>query len=125
MKTKQSGQPHTRRQRWIRRRAVDLHLRGAVRLAVNTFFRFTHRSKDAKALWSQRERVWIGNRTFLEWALSEAEIDIPWIVAKSADAPESKNEFRRAVREELLACWADQMAELPSKSTPRWPPLPS
>lgn len=124
MKTRQTPQPHTRRQRSIRRRAGDLRLRSAVRLAVNTFFQFTHRSRDAKALWSQRERVWIGNRTFLEWSLSAAEIDIPWIVARSSDAPETKSEFRQAVRDALLACWADQLAELPSKSTPRWPPLP-
>lgn len=114
----------TPRQESVRHRASRLYLHGAVRLAVHAFFHFTHRAEAADALWCHRERVWLGSRTFLNWSMCDASIDVPWLVAEVADAPESAEEFREAVRAELMACWAEQLACLPSKSSPTWPPLP-
>lgn len=113
-------------QRSIRRRASRRHLRGAVRLAAQAFFRFTHRGNVAEALWSHSERVWMGSQTFLNWAMCDPDIDIPWLVAEATDAPEtaSESEFREAVRAELIAYWREQLAALPRKSTPPWLPLP-
>lgn len=116
--------PPSPHQKSVRRRTSGLHLRGAVRLAVHAFFHFTHRSREAKALWSRSERVWLGNRTFLDWAMRDGTIDLPWLVADAADAPETADELREAVHAELVAYWAEQLAALPRKSTPHWPPLP-
>ena len=114
----------TPRQRSVRDRASRLYLRGAVRLAAHAFFRFTHRAKLANALWSHSEGVWLGSQTFLNWAMCDAGIDIPWLVAEAEDAPQTADELCEAVRAELTAYWAEQLAALPHKSTPRWPPLP-
>ena len=89
-------------QRTIRRRSAGLPLHDAVRLAVSQFFHFTHTAEHATALWCKRERVWLGNKTFLDWALSDATIDVPWLVAKASDAPEEADELEEAVRSELL-----------------------
>jgi len=127
MKAQRIPQPPTRRtqrQLSVRHRASRLPLRGAVRMAADAFFRFTHRAKRAQALWCHREGVWLGSKTFLNWAMCDDGIDIPWLVAEAADAPETADELRKAVRAELIAYWAEQLASLPSKSTPRWPPLP-
>jgi hypothetical protein len=112
------------RQRSVRRRASGRPLQNAVRLAADTFFQFTHRAKRSKALWSDTDHVWLGSKTFLDWAMSEKEINIPWVVAKASDAPHAADELREAVHGELVAYWADRMASLPSKSNPRWLPLP-
>jgi len=114
----------TRRQLSVRHRASRLYLHAAVRLAADAFFRFTHRAKRAEALWSHTERVWLGSRTFLHWAMCDARIDIPWLVAEVVDAPETVDELQKAVRAELIAYWAEQLAALPHKSTPQWLPLP-
>ena len=114
----------TFRQRSVRCRARHLHLRAAVRLAVRAFFRFTHSARDGKALWSQHEQVWLGSQTFLHWAMRDDDMDIPRLVADAAGAPEETDELDGEVRRELLAYWAEQVAELPAKSTPRWLPLP-
>ena len=114
----------TLRQQSVRHRASGLYLRGAVRLAARVFFRFTHRAKTAEALWSRSERVWLGRKTFLDWAMCDAGIAIPWLVAEVADAPETADDLHEAVRAELIAYWAEQLADLPGKSTPGWPPLP-
>ena len=114
----------TARQRSVRHRASSLYLHAAVRLAAYTFFRFTHRAKRADALWCHSQGVWMGNKTFLDWAMRDAEIDIPWVVAEAADAPDRADELNEAVRAELVAYWAEQLAALPRKSTPLWPPLP-
>ena len=114
----------TARQRSVRHRARRLYLHAAVRLAVLAFFRFTHRAERTKALWSHREGVWMGSQTFLNWAMSDGHIDIPWTVAEAADAPDTADELRAAVRNELRAYWADQLASLPAKASPKWPPLP-
>lgn len=114
----------TPRQRSLRHRASRLPLRSAVRLAVHAFFHFTHRAERANALWSRSERVWLGNQTFLNWAMRDAGIAVPWLVAEAADAPDSAEELHEAIRNELLACWAEQLASLPHKSTPQWLALP-
>ena len=114
----------TPRQLSIRKRARNLYVHGAVRLAVQAFFRFTHRAHRAEALWSRREGVWLGSQTYLHWAMSDGAIDIPWMVAEAANAPETAAELEAAVRTELVAYWAEQLAALPAKSTPAWPPLP-
>jgi hypothetical protein len=56
--------------------------------------------------------------------MCDANIDIPWMVALATDAPETADELREAVRAELIAYWAEQLAALPRKSTPTWRPLP-
>jgi hypothetical protein len=93
-------------------------------MAVHSFFRFTHRAKEGKSLWCQRERVWLGNRTFLDWSMSDADMNIPWVVSVASDAPETTDELHDTVRSELKALWDEQLKALPSKSTPTWPPLP-
>ncbi len=112
------------RQRSVRHRVSRLPFKDAVRSAVDALFRFTHSASSAKALWSARERVWLGNRTFLKWAVVDAEIDIPRIVAKTDGAPDTPDELHDAVHAELKGYWADHLASLPRKSTPRWMPLP-
>jgi hypothetical protein len=112
------------RQRAVRRRARGRPLQRAVWLAADAFFQFTHRATRGKALWSDSERAWLGSQTFLDWAMSDAEIHIPWVVATAADAPNAPDELRKAVQTELIAYWADQMASLPRKSNPHWLPLP-
>jgi hypothetical protein len=114
----------TMRQRIVRYRASQLPWRVAVRMAARAFFHFTHRARSDKALWSESERVWLGSQTFLHWAMSDDDIDIPWLVAGVSGAPEEADELESAVRRELLAYWGEQLAALPQKSTPRWLPLP-
>jgi hypothetical protein len=99
-------------------------LRPAVWAAVNSFFRFRYRATHAKALWCETKRVWLGNQTFLHWALWDAQIDIPWVVARSLEAPEGEVPLREAVCAELAAYWADKMESLPHKDNPGWFPLP-
>jgi hypothetical protein len=114
----------TARQRTRRCRSRRLSLGAAVRRAVDVFFRFTHRAAESKALWSELERVWMGRATFLDWALSDPDIDIPWVVALAADAPPVFDDLVSAVRDELIAYWTIQFARLPPAKKPRWLPLP-
>jgi hypothetical protein len=118
--------PHasTGRQRAIRRHACKLPLKNAVRLAVDVCFRFRCRTVQGKALWSETERVWLGSDTFLYWALSLADFDIPWAVATAAGAPQDVEQLRGAVRTELVSYWAERIAALPHRELPRWLPLP-
>ncbi len=112
------------RQRRIRRRARRLDFKAAVHLAADALFGFTHRATQGKALWSESVCVWMGNATFIHWAMAEARIDIPRIVAETDGAPGTEDEFQKAVRSELKAYWADRLDSLPPKSTPGWLPLP-
>jgi hypothetical protein len=112
------------RQMSVRLRANGRSLHDAVRLAVLEFFRFTYRRKVGEALWCETERVWMGNETFLHWAIFEADIDIPSLVATATDAPETPEGLLAAVRAELAAYWTDKLASLPRRETPRWMPLP-
>jgi len=114
----------TARQRYVRSRSSRASLECAVRFAVDVFFGFRYRSTGASALWCETERVWLGNETFVDWALCDADIGIPWAVATALDAPENPDELREAVRAELIAYWTLQMASLPSNEHPRWLPLP-
>ena len=114
----------TARQRSIRRHSRGLPLKRAVRFSVDALFEFNWRATQAKALWSETERVWLGSDTFLHWAIWDADIDIPWVVATAAGAPEDAECLREAVREELVAYWADRLAALPPKGRPHWLPLP-
>jgi hypothetical protein len=108
----------------VRQRASRLPLHRAVRLAAHAFFRFSHRSDSSKALWSRRERVWMGSQTYLYWAMSDPRINIPWLVADVPDAPDARDALQEAVRAELVAYWGERLAALPQKKTPSWPPLP-
>ncbi|NUQ61645.1 MAG: hypothetical protein HUU20_04100 [Pirellulales bacterium] len=114
----------TLRQRSLRHRLRSLPLAGAVHLAAEAFFRFRYRAVRADALWSETEHVWLGSETFLHWAMWDAAIDIPWVVAAAADAPPDGDELRKAVRAELKAYWTEQVAGLPRKKSPGWLPLP-
>jgi len=114
----------TCRQRSIRRRARRFPLKKAVRFAVDVCFRFTGRATQVKALWSETERVWLGSKTFLDWSMWIENIDIPWVVATSADAPQDEEQLREVVLAELNEYWANQLAVLPSKERPNWLPLP-
>ncbi len=113
--------PH---QRFLRHRVRQLPLASAVQIAAEAFFRFRYRALRANALWSEAEHVWLGNQTFLYWALWDASIDIPWVVAASVDAPEDVNKLREAVRAELGVYWTAQVANLPRNKFPGWLPLP-
>ncbi len=114
----------TPRQRSVRHRASRLYLASAVRFAAQAFFGFTHRGEPAEALWSGREGVWLGSQTFLHWAMCDAHADIPWLVAAATDAPKTAHELREAVRAELIAYWAEELAVLPRTNRPAWSPLP-
>lgn len=114
----------TYRQRSSRRRSSGSPLESAVRDAVDLFFRFKYRNPEAKALWCETERVWLGRETFLHWALWDDEIDIPWVVATAPDAPAEADDLREAVRAELKAYWAERTSSLPQRARPRWMPLP-
>jgi hypothetical protein len=119
-----STKRRTSRQRLLRCRLGRLALGPAVRKAIDAFFRFRYRATDAKALWCGTRRVWLGNETFFHWALWDAQIDIPWVVAQCFQAPKDEDALREAVCAELTAYWADKMTSLPRKSNPRWLPLP-
>ncbi len=112
------------RQRRVRQRARRLCFEAAVCYSADAWFGFTHRASAGKSLWSDKEHVWLGNTTFLCWALDSGQIDIPRIVAGTDGAPEDETELHEAVKSVLAAYWAECLASLPRKSTPRWLPLP-
>ena len=112
------------RQRAIGRQVGGRSLRRAIRLAAFGFFRFTHSSSSAEALWSESQRVWLGKKTFMHWAMTDPEIDIPRTVATAADVPAAPEALRRIVRGELTRYWADKLVSLPRREAPGWMPLP-
>ena len=88
----------TSRQRSIRRRTRRYSLKKAVRFAVDVCFRFSGRAVQTKALWSEKERVWLGSKTFLDWSMSIENIDIPWVVATATGRlPTTRNFARRSL----------------------------
>ncbi len=99
-------------------------MKKAVRFAVDVCFRFSGRAVQAKALWSETERVWLGSKTFLDWSMYIENIDIPWVVATAAGAPQDVDQLREAVLVELNSYWADRLESLPSRERPHWLPLP-
>lgn len=115
---------YSRRQCSRRRRSRRLTLKNAVRRAVDVFFQFTHRNSPSRSLWSETEQVWLGRATYLDWAFSDPEINIPWVVARAADAPGDADELGDVVREELTDYWTSLSACLPCETRPRWLPLP-
>ncbi|MBN2294760.1 MAG: hypothetical protein JXM70_20190 [Pirellulales bacterium] len=112
------------RQRQLRDRAHQLCFKDAVRLAADDIFDFTHRKSGGKALWSNKVSVWLGKTTFIHWTMNKDDIDIPRIVAETDGAPDSADDFRKAVKLELVAYWMEHLKSLPSKNTPNWMPLP-
>ena len=114
----------SRKQRSIREAVNGEALEAAVPTAIASFFRFTHRTGDRKALWCDSLVVWLGRSTFLTWCLEDAEIDIPWVVANSVDAPNDKKELRTQVRLLARAYFESQLGGLPPRSTGSWLPLP-
>jgi hypothetical protein len=120
----QSASRPSARQLSLRRCARRLSLRRAVRIAADAFFQFTFRASKNSALWSDAEHVWLGRETFLYWALWDTGIDIPWLVARAADAPDDTDQLLAAVRAELAAYWKQQIASLPRTGKPHWLPLP-
>ncbi len=93
----------TSRQRSIRRRTRRYSLKRAVRFAVDVCFRFSGKALHSKALWSEKERVWLGSKTFLDWSMSIENIDIPWVVAQPPGAGRRRGTARGgACRTEFL-----------------------
>lgn len=114
----------TARQRAVGRHVGGRSLRRAVRLAAFAFFRFTHSTTSREALWSESQRVWLGKKTFMHWAMTDPEIDIPRTVATAANAPAAPAMLRQIVRGELNRYWTEKLASLPCREAPGWMPLP-
>jgi hypothetical protein len=112
------------RQRFVRHRSSGLSLHRAVRLAVDVFFRFDSRAVQSKSLWSATERVWMGHTTFLDWAIRDGGINIPWVVATANDAPKAPEQLREAILAELMSYWRARLGSLPRRALPHWLPLP-
>ena len=112
------------RQQAIGRHVGGRSVRRAVRLAAFAFFGFTHSNGAGDALWSDRQRVWLGKKTFIHWAMSDPDIDIPRTIAAAADVPPSPEALRRVVRRELDRYWTDKVTSLPAREAPGWMPLP-
>lgn len=119
-----SAESPSGRQRSFRCRTRHLSLRRAVRLAADAFFGFKSRAPKTASLWSSVEQVWLGRETFLHWAMWDAEINIPWVVAEAVDAPHPLDELRAAVGEELTAYWHKRVTSLPLAGKPHWMSLP-
>ena len=117
-------QQHTQKQRSLRNQVKGQELDAAVAFAVRAMFRFTHRAKEGKALWSDSHVVWLGRSTFLHWCLDDSEIDIPWIVAGSMKAPTNRTRLRERVEELVLEYFTESLSKLPRRSTGSWLPLP-
>jgi hypothetical protein len=112
------------RQQSVRCHSSGLPLQRAVRFAVDVFFHFDSRATRGIALWSETEHVWMGSETYLHWAIWDADIDIPWVVATATGAPEDAQKLRDAVRTELISYWRHRTASLPRRGFPQWLPLP-
>ena len=124
MATFQLAQRRTRRQKTLQQQLQNEDLKEAIRIAVRTLFRFTHRASDARALWSDAHVVWLGKSTYLNWCLEDSEFDVPWVVAKANGAPRDKAKLREIVAEEVMTLFAGQLSKLPRKKTGNWLPLP-
>lgn len=114
----------TPRQIRLREQLEGRDFKGSVAFAVKNLFRFTHRASDSKALWSDFHVVWLGRSTFVTWCLEDSEFDIPFIVAKTRNAPRDKAKLREAVTTEVMAQFQEQLSALPRKKTGNWLPLP-
>jgi len=112
------------RQRAISRQVGGQTLPRAVRMAVFGFFRFTHANDTGDALWSERQRVWLGKKTFMHWAMLDPTIDIPRTVKTAADLPATPAMLRTSIRRELQRYWFQKLKSLPRRAAPGWMPLP-
>ena len=124
MTTFQATARRTRRQKTLQQQLANEDLNDAIKIAVKTLFRFTHRASDARALWSDAHVVWLGKSTYLNWCVEDSEFDIPWVVSKSRGAPRDKTKLRELVAEEVTALFQKQLSQLPRKKTGNWLPLP-
>ena len=107
----------------LRGRLDGLEFETALPIAVKALFHFTHRARDSKALWAKSQCVWLGRSTFLHWSLND-DFDVPWLVAKTKNAPRDKESLQKLVQDELAAYFADRLSKLPRRSTGNWLPLP-
>jgi len=107
-----------------RRPSSRTSLRMTIRFGVDALFRFKYRSTRSNALWCQTQRVWLGQKTFIHWALCDNEMEIARAAARAADAPQNAAELQQAIREELGAYWTVLLASLPRTTQPFWLPLP-
>ena len=114
----------TCRQRSIRRHARHYSLQQAVRYAVDVCFRFSGRAAQVKALWSETERVWLGNKTFVDWSMCDREYRYPLVRGDGHRQTQDVEQLRESVLAELNAYWADRLTVLPLKERPHWLPLP-
>lgn len=124
MATFQLTQRRTRRQKTLQAQLQGEDLTEAIRIAVKSLFRFTHRASDARALWSDAHVVWLGKSTYLNWCLEDSEFDIPWVVSKAKGAPRDKAKLREIVSEQVMELFTSQLAKLPRRKTANWLPLP-
>lgn len=120
----QLAQRRTPRQIRLREQLEGKDFQSSVGFVVKNLFRFTHRSSEGKALWSDFHVVWLGKSTFLTWCLEDSEFDVPFIVAKCRNAPRDKAKLREAVSTEVLAQFQHHLSQLPRKKTGNWLPLP-
>ena len=107
----------------LRDKVTGVDFSEALPQVVNRLFRFTHRAKDAKALWANSHNVWLGRTTFLHWSLNE-EFDVPWIMSKTKNAPRNREDLNKRIEEELATYFAERLGELPKRGTGNWLPLP-
>ncbi len=118
------AQRRTPRQLRLREQLEGKDFKASIAFAVKNLFRFTHRASDVKALWSDFHVVWLGRTTFVTWCLEDSEFDIPFIVAKTRNAPRDKAQLREEVAAEVMAQFQIHLAALPKKKTGNWLPLP-
>ena len=103
---------------------AGIPLKQAVRFAADVCFRFSGRAVQVKALWSETERVWLGSKTFLDWAMCDREHRYPLGRGHGSRVPADVEQLRDEVLAELNSYWTDSLAALPSKERPNWLPLP-
>ncbi len=111
------------KQKAIREKLDGVEFELALPYAIKRMFGFTHRAKDAKALWARSQCVWLGRSTFMHWSMSE-DFDIPWVVSKAKNAPRNKVKLCELVEAELTGYFAERLSKLPRKTTGNWLPLP-
>ena len=109
----QLARRRTPRQLRLREQLEGKDFQAAIAFAVKNLFRFTHRASEGKALWSDFHVVWLGKSTFLTWCLEDSEFDIPFIVAKTRNAPRDKSKLREAVSSEVMVQFQAHLSELP------------
>ena len=107
----------------IREKLNGVDFPEAVATAVTILFRFSHRAKGAKALWSRNHAVWLGRSTFMHWSLND-EFDVPYCVSKAKNAPRNRAKLVEQVEQELTSQFADRLASLPKRNPGGWLPLP-